>query len=216
MCWAAISASSAETRTRSRRSSAFKDLLAKHGVDLLFVPVPTKAEIFPERAATAPGATRAVRAFRRRGGEPLRAEAARRPRRRAASRPSTCCPRSSPSGPATARRTSRAAGAALPGGGHPLDRPRSGARGADRRRTRAALSLVSAARRAPPQLSNEGRLLLAPRRSSLAPARSGPGALPARDPGRPPGRAPRTAPCTTTIRRARLSSSATASQASTS
>jgi len=33
----------------------FKDLLAKHGVDLLFVPVPTKAEIFPERAATAPG-----------------------------------------------------------------------------------------------------------------------------------------------------------------
>jgi alginate O-acetyltransferase complex protein AlgJ len=33
----------------------FKDLLAKHGVDLLFVPVPTKVEIFPERAATAPG-----------------------------------------------------------------------------------------------------------------------------------------------------------------
>jgi hypothetical protein len=33
----------------------FRDLLAKHGVDLLFVPVPTKAEIFPERAATAPG-----------------------------------------------------------------------------------------------------------------------------------------------------------------
>ncbi len=33
----------------------FRDLLAKHGVDLLFVPVPTKAEIFPERAAVAPG-----------------------------------------------------------------------------------------------------------------------------------------------------------------
>jgi hypothetical protein len=33
----------------------FRDLLAKHGVDLLFVPVPTKEEIFPERAGTAPG-----------------------------------------------------------------------------------------------------------------------------------------------------------------
>jgi hypothetical protein len=33
----------------------FRDLLAKHGVDLLFVPVPTKEELFPERAATPPG-----------------------------------------------------------------------------------------------------------------------------------------------------------------
>jgi alginate O-acetyltransferase complex protein AlgJ len=33
----------------------FRDLLAKHGVDLLFVPVPDKVEVFPERAATAPG-----------------------------------------------------------------------------------------------------------------------------------------------------------------
>lgn len=33
----------------------FRDLLAKHGVDLLFVPVPAKAEIFPDRAAVAPG-----------------------------------------------------------------------------------------------------------------------------------------------------------------
>jgi hypothetical protein len=33
----------------------FRDLLAKHNVDLLFVPVPTKAEMFPERAATPPG-----------------------------------------------------------------------------------------------------------------------------------------------------------------
>ncbi len=33
----------------------FRDLLAKHGVDLLFVPVPTKAEIFPDRAAVPPG-----------------------------------------------------------------------------------------------------------------------------------------------------------------
>lgn len=33
----------------------FRDLLAKHHVDLLFVPVPTKAEIFPERAAVPPG-----------------------------------------------------------------------------------------------------------------------------------------------------------------
>jgi alginate O-acetyltransferase complex protein AlgJ len=33
----------------------FRALLAKHGVDLLFVPVPTKVEIFPERAATAAG-----------------------------------------------------------------------------------------------------------------------------------------------------------------
>jgi hypothetical protein len=33
----------------------FRDLLAKHGVDLLFVPVPTKVEIFPDRAATPPG-----------------------------------------------------------------------------------------------------------------------------------------------------------------
>jgi hypothetical protein len=42
----------------------FRDLLAKHGVDLLFVPVPTKVEIYPERAATAPGADPApVRRF---------------------------------------------------------------------------------------------------------------------------------------------------------
>jgi hypothetical protein len=33
----------------------FRELLAKHGVDLLFVPVPTKEELFPERAATPPG-----------------------------------------------------------------------------------------------------------------------------------------------------------------
>ena len=33
----------------------FRDLLAKHGVDFLFVPVPTKVEMFPERAATPPG-----------------------------------------------------------------------------------------------------------------------------------------------------------------
>jgi alginate O-acetyltransferase complex protein AlgJ len=33
----------------------FRDLLAKHGVDLLFVPVPDKVEVFPERAAIAPG-----------------------------------------------------------------------------------------------------------------------------------------------------------------
>jgi hypothetical protein len=33
----------------------FRDLLAKHGVDLLFVPVPDKVEVFPERAATASG-----------------------------------------------------------------------------------------------------------------------------------------------------------------
>lgn len=37
----------------------FRDLLAKHGVDLLFVPVPTKAEIFPERAAIPPGGNQA-------------------------------------------------------------------------------------------------------------------------------------------------------------
>jgi len=34
---------------------AFRKLLAKHGVDLLFVPVPTKAEVFPDRAASRPG-----------------------------------------------------------------------------------------------------------------------------------------------------------------
>jgi alginate O-acetyltransferase complex protein AlgJ len=33
----------------------FRDLLAAHGVDLLFVPVPTKVEVFPERAGTPPG-----------------------------------------------------------------------------------------------------------------------------------------------------------------
>ncbi|HVY37845.1 MAG TPA: hypothetical protein VHM31_07910 [Polyangia bacterium] len=37
----------------------FRDLLAKHGVDLLFVPVPTKVEVYPERAATAPGGDQA-------------------------------------------------------------------------------------------------------------------------------------------------------------
>ena len=42
----------------------FRDLLAKHGVDLLFVPVPTKVEIYPERAATPPGGDEApVRRF---------------------------------------------------------------------------------------------------------------------------------------------------------
>jgi alginate O-acetyltransferase complex protein AlgJ len=34
---------------------AFRKLLAAHGVDLLFVPVPTKAEIFPEKAGTPRG-----------------------------------------------------------------------------------------------------------------------------------------------------------------
>jgi alginate O-acetyltransferase complex protein AlgJ len=33
----------------------FRKLLAEHGVDLLFVPVPTKVEIFPDKAGTAPG-----------------------------------------------------------------------------------------------------------------------------------------------------------------
>lgn len=33
----------------------FRKLLADHGVDLLFVPVPTKVEIFPDKAGTAPG-----------------------------------------------------------------------------------------------------------------------------------------------------------------
>jgi alginate O-acetyltransferase complex protein AlgJ len=45
----------------------FRDLLAKHGVDLLFVPVPTKVEMFPERAATVPGGDGA--AFRRFAGQ---------------------------------------------------------------------------------------------------------------------------------------------------
>jgi hypothetical protein len=45
----------------------FRDLLAKHGVDLLFVPVPTKVEMFPERAATAPGGDGA--AFKRFAGQ---------------------------------------------------------------------------------------------------------------------------------------------------
>ena len=35
--------------------AAFRKLLAKHGVDLLFVPVPTKAEVYPDRAASRPG-----------------------------------------------------------------------------------------------------------------------------------------------------------------
>jgi alginate O-acetyltransferase complex protein AlgJ len=35
--------------------TAFGKLLAKHGVDFLFVPVPTKAELFPDRAASTPG-----------------------------------------------------------------------------------------------------------------------------------------------------------------
>jgi hypothetical protein len=34
---------------------AFRKLLARHGVDLLFVPVPTKVEIYPDKAAVAPG-----------------------------------------------------------------------------------------------------------------------------------------------------------------
>ena len=34
---------------------AFRKLLAQHGVDLLFVPVPTKVEIFPDKAASRPG-----------------------------------------------------------------------------------------------------------------------------------------------------------------
>jgi alginate O-acetyltransferase complex protein AlgJ len=33
----------------------FKKLLAKHGVDFLFVPVPTKEEIFPDKTGAAPG-----------------------------------------------------------------------------------------------------------------------------------------------------------------
>jgi hypothetical protein len=33
----------------------FKRLLAKHGVDFLFVPVPTKAELFPDKTGAAPG-----------------------------------------------------------------------------------------------------------------------------------------------------------------
>jgi hypothetical protein len=33
----------------------FKRLLAKHGVDFLFVPVPTKEEIFPDKTGAAPG-----------------------------------------------------------------------------------------------------------------------------------------------------------------
>ena len=45
----------------------FRDLLAKQGVDLLFVPVPTKVEMFPERAATAPGGD--GRAFTRFAGQ---------------------------------------------------------------------------------------------------------------------------------------------------
>jgi alginate O-acetyltransferase complex protein AlgJ len=34
---------------------AFKELLAKHGVDFLFVPVPTKEEVFPDRTGPEPG-----------------------------------------------------------------------------------------------------------------------------------------------------------------
>ncbi|HEX2661111.1 MAG TPA: hypothetical protein VHU40_22680, partial [Polyangia bacterium] len=34
--------------------SAFRKLLARHGVDLLFVPVPTKVEIYPDKAASTP------------------------------------------------------------------------------------------------------------------------------------------------------------------
>jgi hypothetical protein len=34
---------------------AFKRLLAKHGVDFLFVPIPTKEEIFPDKTGPAPG-----------------------------------------------------------------------------------------------------------------------------------------------------------------
>jgi hypothetical protein len=42
----------------------FRRLLAEHGVDLLFVPVPTKVEIFPDKAGTAPGQdTSALRRF---------------------------------------------------------------------------------------------------------------------------------------------------------
>ncbi len=33
---------------------AFKQLLAKHGVDFLFVPVPTKEEVFPDKTGAAP------------------------------------------------------------------------------------------------------------------------------------------------------------------
>jgi len=35
--------------------AAFRKLLARHGVDLLFVPVPTKAEVYPDKAASTPG-----------------------------------------------------------------------------------------------------------------------------------------------------------------
>jgi len=34
--------------------AAFRKLLAQHGVDLLFVPVPTKVEIYPDKAASPP------------------------------------------------------------------------------------------------------------------------------------------------------------------
>jgi len=34
--------------------AAFRKLLAAHGVDLLFVPVPTKVEIYPDKAASSP------------------------------------------------------------------------------------------------------------------------------------------------------------------
>ena len=33
----------------------FKKLLAKHGVDFLFVPIPTKEEVFPDKTGAAPG-----------------------------------------------------------------------------------------------------------------------------------------------------------------
>ena len=41
----------------------FKKLLAEHGVDLLFVPVPTKEEIFPDKLATNPDERRTAAPF---------------------------------------------------------------------------------------------------------------------------------------------------------
>ncbi len=127
-----------------------------------------------DRAGRGPGA---APPFRRAGREPVRAEVPARAGgkggrdRRSASRV-----------PERAREGSGVGQgrAALSGGGHALGGARARAGGQAGRRARAPVSLVPAAGRASARVSNQGRLLHAPRRSLLAPAGSRAGKVRAR------------------------------------
>ena len=155
---------------------AFKKKLEEHGVDFLFIPVPTKLDVYPDELDPAgkPFVGKVINPFARKFLLDLAHSGveSRRP-------PSTVSR-------GTCRRCNRKR-ARLSEARHPLDRPRLAHGGRDHRGPRQAVRLVSRAGRACAAHGDSRDHVLALRRSALSHSRSATREIPGRKPRCAPG-----------------------------